>query len=387
MDCAREPQPGLACWLRLGCIVWLLAPLACAEAPDRPRDGRVIEASAPDATSPDHTSTNDGRASDAGPDQGHDQQGHDQTGASDASSTCGCLAGEGPYCAARAKALAQAAGCTIPLLAGHAKDLLRCEGDQWSVLSTCGEGCTYTAASAKLDDSCKLPECPCFVKVAWCGSGAAKQAVTMGCRIPLLPAHDGDILYCPGGVWSVKQTCNNGCVEAPTGTPDSCKSISDYLAPFNCGSTRTCSNGNNTSSHSGTDAYAYDFAMPVGTTLRAMRAGKVLRVRMVSKPGSPCYHGGGSSCANYANTVEILHGDGTVGLYMHLSSTSVTKGQNLAQGAVVGKSGNSGWSTGPHLHCQVQKNCGIWWCQSVPFKFGEKASISAGTSLTSKNCP
>jgi hypothetical protein len=300
---------------------------------------------------------------------------------------CGCLLGEGPYCADRAQAEAQKAGCTIPILAQHGGDLLKCENDVWGLLQDCTAACKFDGASEKLDDACELPVCDCFVQVAWCGSGAAKEAATMGCRIPLLPEHNGDILYCPNGQWGVKETCALGCVEAPKGTPDSCKSNSDYRAPYACNTTHTCSNGNHTSSHDGKDEYAYDFAMPVGTTIRAMRAGTVLRTRMVSHPGDGCYDGGGSSCANYANTVEVKHSDGTVALYMHLSSISVSKGDPVSQGAILGKSGNSGWSTGPHLHTQVQQDCGIWWCQSLPFKFVEDATVSAGTSVTSQNCP
>jgi len=300
---------------------------------------------------------------------------------------CGCLLGEGPYCAGRAKALANQAGCVISALQGHAGDLLKCENDEWSLLEDCPGSCQYTSGSEKLDDHCELPICDCFVQVAWCGSGAAKEAAKMGCQIPLLPEHDGDILYCPGGKWSVKQDCPQGCVEAPTGTPDYCKSSSSYRLPFDCNTTHTCSNGNHTSTHTGKDEYAYDFAMPVGTNVRAMRAGKVLRVRYPSPPGSSCYNSGSSSCANYANTVEVLHSDGTVALYMHLSKPLVSNGDPVAQGDILGKSGNSGWSTGPHTHVQVQSNCGIWWCQSQPFKFSEKASVTTGTSCTSQNCP
>ena len=35
---------------------------------------------------------------------------------------------------------------------------------------------------------------------------------------------------------------------------------------------------------------------------------------------------------------------------------------------------------------EVQQDCGIWWCQSLPFKFEEKGSIAAGTTVTSQNC-
>ncbi len=300
---------------------------------------------------------------------------------------CGCLLGEGPYCGQRAADEAASAGCIVPGLAKNEGALWKCENDTWSVLEDCSGACTYDASSAELDDACNLPVCECFVEVAWCGSGAGKKAADMGCRIPLLPEHDGDILYCPGGKWGVKQACSLGCVEAAEGTPDSCKSKSGYRLPYDCGTTRTCSNGNGTSTHTGKDQYAYDFAMPVGTTVRAMRAGTVLAVRNVSQPGDACYSSGSASCANYANTVEVEHSDGTVALYMHLSKGTVKKGQSVAQGDVLGKSGNSGWSTGPHLHVQVQKKCGIWWCQSVPFKFAEDSTIAKGQALESQNCP
>jgi hypothetical protein len=301
---------------------------------------------------------------------------------------CGCLLGEGPYCAARVGELAAEAGCTTPFLEGHDGDLMKCEGDVWSPLEACADGCAYDGTTEELDDGCVLPECECFVQVAWCGSGAADVAAEMGCRIPLLPEHNGDILHCPGGEWAVKQSCDLGCVEAPQGTPDYCNSDSEYLLPFACDVTRTCSSGNHTSNHDGKDEYAYDFATAQGTSVRAMRTGTVLRVRNVSTPGDGCYDGGGSACANYANTVEVKHSDGTVALYMHLSEGTVGVGDPVAQGDELGRSGNSGWSTGPHLHVQVQEDCGIWWCQSVPFAFVEGADIATGDQVTSQNdCP
>jgi hypothetical protein len=265
---------------------------------------------------------------------------------------------------------------------------MKCEGDAWSVLEECAGECAFDASSEQLDDACVLPVCDCFVQVAWCGAGAAEKADEMGCRIPLLPEHAGDILYCPGGEWDVKQGCDLGCVQAPEDTPDYCKSDSEYRLPFACDVTRTCSSGNHTSNHDGKDEYAYDFATATGTSVRAMRAGTVLRVRNVSEPGDACYSGGGSACANYANTVEVKHSDGTVALYMHLNRGTVSPGDPVAQGQEIGKSGTSGWSTGPHVHVQVQEDCGIWWCQSRPFKFVEDATISSGTSVTSENdCP
>lgn len=347
-----------------------LAAVACTE-------GGKVGSQGGDAASGGSTATSDDTTTSVGGSKGD--------GGQAAGETCGCLLGEGPYCGGRVAEEALAQGCATPFLEGHESDLLKCEGDAWSVLEDCAATCAYDSASVELNDTCDLPECECFVQVAWCGSGAGKKADDLGCKIPLLPEHNGDILYCPGGEWDVKLPCELGCVEAAEGTPDYCKSDSEYRLPFDCDVTKTCTSGNHTSNHDGKDEYAFDFGTAVGTNVYAMRSGTVLRVRNVSQPGDPCYGGGGAPCANYANTVEVLHSDGTVALYMHLSQGTVTQGTPVARGDLLGKSGNSGWSTGPHLHVQVQQDCGIWWCQSLPFKFEEDATISAGTSVTSDN--
>lgn len=56
----------------------------------------------------------------------------------------------------------------------------------------------------------------------------------------------------------------------------------------------------------------------------------------------------------YGNMVEVDHGGGLATRYAHLSAISVTPGQQLAPGAVVGKLGSTGRSTGPHLHYEVR---------------------------------
>ena len=52
----------------------------------------------------------------------------------------------------------------------------------------------------------------------------------------------------------------------------------------------------------------------------------------------------------YGKYVEIKHIDGTTSFYGHLSKIDVQPGQIIKQGQVIGKSGNTGYSTGPHLH-------------------------------------
>jgi murein DD-endopeptidase MepM/ murein hydrolase activator NlpD len=86
-----------------------------------------------------------------------------------------------------------------------------------------------------------------------------------------------------------------------------------------------------------------DFAAPVGTTLVAMSSGMVIFASQES---------------GYGNMVKIRYWDGTVTFYAHMSSLSVTEGESVTPGQVVGQSGNTGHSTGPHLHLEVHPDGG-----------------------------
>lgn len=111
--------------------------------------------------------------------------------------------------------------------------------------------------------------------------------------------------------------------------------------------------------------YAVDIPMPVGTPIRAVRAGIVMDFeRDFSRSGWR------DEYADEANFVRILHDDGTMAVYAHLQpeSMDVVLGQRLAAGYVIGASGNTGYSTGPHLHFVVQFNSGKK-LESVPFEF------------------
>jgi len=70
-----------------------------------------------------------------------------------------------------------------------------------------------------------------------------------------------------------------------------------------------------------------------------------------------------------ANYVRILHDDGTMGLYAHLrpEGVLVRVGQRVRQGQQIGLSGNTGFTSGPHLHFAVQVNRGMNLL-SIPFR-------------------
>ena len=58
----------------------------------------------------------------------------------------------------------------------------------------------------------------------------------------------------------------------------------------------------------------------------------------------------------YGNYIEIDHGNGIHSFYGHFNSYNVKVGNYVSQGQVIAQSGNTGWSTAPHLHFGVHKN-------------------------------
>ncbi len=93
------------------------------------------------------------------------------------------------------------------------------------------------------------------------------------------------------------------------------------------------------STHSG-----QDFAVPSGTKVFAAHGGTVV------KAGG---NGAGDGPA-YGNAVVIRHGNGTYSQYAHLSRISVKTGQVVTTGQRIALSGNTGNSSGPHLHFEIR---------------------------------
>ncbi len=82
-----------------------------------------------------------------------------------------------------------------------------------------------------------------------------------------------------------------------------------------------------------------DIKAQIGTTIKATANGTVIK---------------GEFAGGYGLMVEIAHQDGISTVYAHLSSLSVKPGQTILQGDVIGYSGNTGITTGPHLHYEIR---------------------------------
>ena len=122
-----------------------------------------------------------------------------------------------------------------------------------------------------------------------------------------------------------------------------------------------------TFTHRGRLSQAFDFQMPVGTPVLAARPGKVVRVADGFTQGGPV-----QSLAAKANAVMVLHDDGTFAEYVHLSPGAAVKvGDTVKVGDRIGKSGNTGFTTGPHLHFSVLRMADDGEVETVPIRFDD----------------
>ena len=107
--------------------------------------------------------------------------------------------------------------------------------------------------------------------------------------------------------------------------------------------------------------HALDFKMEIGEPVHAARAGIV--VRSVDKYTK----NGGRELRNFANTIILKHEDNSFAYYVHLKpgGSIVKVGQKIEKGELIGYSGNTGFSTSPHLHFVVRDGN----ANSIPFYF------------------
>ena len=91
------------------------------------------------------------------------------------------------------------------------------------------------------------------------------------------------------------------------------------------------------------DHFGIDFDAPVGTPVHAAQDGRVIEVT-------------GGWAGGFGNSILVSHGGGVTTRYAHLSRIGVSVGDQVSQGQEIGNSGNTGFSTGPHLHFETRVN-------------------------------
>ncbi len=115
--------------------------------------------------------------------------------------------------------------------------------------------------------------------------------------------------------------------------------------------------------------YALDIAMPEGSAILAARGGIIMDI------AEDFYDGGLTAKHLYrSNYIRILHDDGSMAVYAHLKleSVIVARGQRVEAQQKIAESGNTGFSSGPHLHFAIQINDG-YRLKSVPFVLQHKS--------------
>jgi len=140
-----------------------------------------------------------------------------------------------------------------------------------------------------------------------------------------------------------------------------------YVLPYPAGQSFPVSQGfHGKYSHTGGDCYSIDFKMPEGTPVHAAREGTVVGAKSDSNIG-----GGNKKYEWDANFILIRHSDGTFGHYVHLQKggVKVKVGDTVTAGQLIGYSGNTGHSTGPHLHFAVFKAQSGKQRETIPVKF------------------
>lgn len=144
----------------------------------------------------------------------------------------------------------------------------------------------------------------------------------------------GESIIIPGARLKVQVTTNTGSTKPTSGKGSNSAGAGSMAKPIGNGAIKT----QGIHGHNGVD-----FGAPIGTSVFAAIGGVVTLTR-----GGNAWNGG------YGNYIVIKHPNGVQTLYAHLDSILVNQGQSVTKGQNIGRSGNSGQSTGPHLHFEVR---------------------------------
>jgi murein DD-endopeptidase MepM/ murein hydrolase activator NlpD len=187
----------------------------------------------------------------------------------------------------------------------------------------------------------------------------------------------------PGAPWSFSYT--------DAFTIGSVNAIHDdsvvYALPYGVGKSFRVTQGYHGSfSHTGPDEFAIDWKMPIGTPVHAARGGVVVKAKDDSSVGGP-----ERKYEDCANCVLIEHTDGTIGIYAHLmkNGCQVKVGDTVKTGDLIAMSGNTGFTSGPHLHFSVFKTRSGKERQSLPVRFrtADGVAMELATSQSYKSIP
>ncbi len=256
--------------------------------------------------------------------------------------------------------------CGGTLMGGDPGALYNCQNGGTADKQACSNGCKVNPPG--IADTCNPEGDPCNGAASgdgpYCGAG--------------LPGGDPNVLYqCVGKATESSQTCAEGCQLNPPGVPDACKKVQnggecclDTPPGVLTQSFSACGGGG---SH-----YGIDYGTAVGTPIYAGMAGTVVS----SALGYPnCYNNGCTpDCWNAFNFVKVKADCGDPDnaandlfiYYLHINELGpgVGNGTHLDQGQLLARAGNSGCSSGPHIHIETVsvpkgKNATLNTCASV----------------------